>query len=92
MVVSVLWVGGESSFCLNGGCCCLAVPPRSPLRCRPGTRLDWYKNIPVPTSYMVCGTDKVRVVRCGAVRCGAACGTGSGGGARWRGREAWLNP
>lgn len=27
--------------------------------CRPGTRLDWYKNIPVPTSYMVCGTDKV---------------------------------
>ncbi|EFN58201.1 hypothetical protein CHLNCDRAFT_7151, partial [Chlorella variabilis] len=24
----------------------------------PGTRLDWYKNIPVPTSYMVCGTDK----------------------------------
>ncbi|KAL4858553.1 hypothetical protein ACK3TF_001510 [Chlorella vulgaris] len=24
----------------------------------PGTRLDWYKNIPVPTSYMCCGTDK----------------------------------
>lgn len=24
----------------------------------PGTRLDWYKNIPVPTSYMICNTDK----------------------------------
>lgn len=23
---------------------------------RPGTRLDWYKNIPVPTSYMCMGT------------------------------------
>lgn len=32
--------------------------PHSPLphRCSPGTDLSWYKNIPVPTSYMACNS------------------------------------
>lgn len=27
-----------------------------PPLCSPGTDLSWYKNIPVPTSYMACGS------------------------------------
>ncbi len=39
------------SACACAECLALPQPP-----CSPGTDLSWYKNIPVPTSYMACNS------------------------------------